>query len=170
MLTIELEDLEISEAANQIAWKGLLVADGMPVCRLASASGSELMVLSWVRGCGPSDLAAVEEDLALQPRTSIPAAGVAPATERPDTLLERCADLVAFEHVSRNLSKIMEGKVLYLADGIPQSGTVPLGFVTIPEGGSVTGAIEFVRASHPKAAILNLMSIEDATATMQHVE
>ena len=156
MVDIELMDLEIVLEAGYPAWRGHLVVDGMPICRMAG-SPDELVVLSWFRNRGPDDLDALTESIATDGLTRIDASG----NPRPDTLIERCADIVATAIAEKGMREVMTDTILFTVRRGANGETMLLS-VAIPADGTPDGAVAHVRAHHPDAIVLNEMPMDQA--------
>lgn len=157
MVDVELMDLEIVLQGGVPAWRAHVVADGMPICRMAG-SPDELVVLSWFRGCDGNDLAALEEAIAADGVPRLNAEG----SPRPDTLFERCADIVSTAMLEQEMRRIFGDAILFTIPGQDREGARELLTVAIPADGTSDGAIAHVRRRHPDAAILNEMPIDEA--------
>lgn len=156
MVDVELMDLEIVLEAGYPAWRGHLVADGMPICRMAG-SPDELVVLSWFRDRGPDDLDALAEAITSDGLTRIDASG----RPRPDTLIERCADIVATAIAEKGIREVMANAILFtVRKGV--AGETMLLSVSIPADGTPSGATAHVKAHHPDAVVLNEMPMDKA--------
>lgn len=148
MIDIELRGLKIHPDGPEVGWTGLLVAEELPIARVANHETDVLRVVELAEGRTDRDMDAVRVALTEEsPQYGAMALGV------------RCSELIAWECMRLGVGDMLSEEAMGIVGEGPGA---ELRAVVVPEGGSIEGAISYLRDAEPGIRILNDMDLDAA--------
>ena len=145
-MDVTLRTAEASVVDGRLTWRGTLVVDGQEECDLSHDGSDDPPVASaWRPGSSVERLARIEAETAAENATA-------------DTLFRACLDQARSHALVEALRLRTETSVLFLPT--PDSDT--LLEVEVPQEGTRDEAASFVRATHPRAVLLQEMEALEA--------
>jgi len=148
MIDVELRNLVIHADGPASGWTATLVAEDLPIARVEHDEHDILRIVELADGRSHRDVEAVR---------------VAMMHESPDlgtlALGVRCSELLAWEWMRLGVADMLSEKAVGI---VGEGAAAELKAVVVPEGGSIDGAIAYLKASEPGIRMLNGMDIDAA--------
>lgn len=148
---ISLEALDVHADGPDSGWKAVLAIDGDELMEIERGPDGGFVVTGDAQDDDETVLAQLDEFVASTGEPIERDDG----SVRPETLADRVASLVAVGWTIRRVAETLRSSAIAVTD----DGLVE---TTVPDGGTIDGAIEHMRRIHPQAVLLNDLPLEEA--------